>query len=71
MFFIFGSEGAAQAQIAVAGIKVFVLCYGGTAKNSLNFLRYDKYMHMVATNNIKVEPQRLPPTERAANFHSL
>ena len=68
---IFGSEGATQAQITDAGVKVFVLCYGGTAKNSLDCLRYDKYMHMVATNNIKVEQQRLPPTERAANFHSL
>ena len=37
----------------------------------MDSLRYAKYMNMLATNTIKVDPQRLPPTERAAYFHSL
>ena len=28
-------------------------------------------MNMVATNSMKIDPHRLPPTERAAYFHSL
>ena len=39
--------------------------------DSLDSLRYAKYMNMLATNTMKVDPQRLTPTERAAYFHSL
>ena len=32
-------------------------------------LRYAKFMEMVSTGNI--DPRKLPPTERAARYHSL
>ena len=47
---LFGSEDATQAQIAEAGLTVFALCYGGNAGESLDRLRYDKYMNMIVTN---------------------
>ncbi len=33
-------------------------------------LRYARYM-VVAVTSSKVEPQELPPTERAAHYHNL
>ena len=39
--------------------------------DSLNGLRYAKYMEMVSTSKKSIDPQKLPPTERAAYFHSL
>ena len=68
---LFGCEGAKQTQIAQAGLAVFASCYGGKIGDSLDSLRYEKYMSMIATNTMKIDPQRLPPTERAAYFHSL
>ena len=68
---LFATDGATQAQISEAGLSLFAVCYGGNAGDSLNHLRYEKYMDMVATSTSKIEPQRLPPTERAAYFHCL
>lgn len=57
-------------EIGKAGCKLFVLMYGGKKHDSLSDLRYVKYMQMV-TSSKKVEPHKLPPTTRAAFFHSL
>ena len=56
--------------VGTAGCQLFVLMYGGNRIESLNTLRYVKYMEMVASSK-KIEPQKLPPTPRAAYFHSL
>ena len=68
---LFGTDGATQAQISEAGLSLFAVCYGGNAGGSLNYLRYEKYMNMFATSMSKIEPQRLPPTERVEYFHCL
>ena len=44
--------------------------YGGKQPDSLNNIRYKKFMEMTSCGN-KVEPERLPPTERTAFFYSL
>ncbi len=52
------------------GCKLFVLMYGGKKNDSLNNLRFVKYMEMV-TSSKKIESHKLPPTARAAFFPSL
>ena len=44
--FIVWSDDATQAQISEAGLWFFAVCYGGNAGDSLNHLRYEKYMDM-------------------------
>ncbi len=62
--------GATQEEIACAGCQVFLNLYGGKATDSLTSLRYSKFMEMMSNGKV-LEPERLPPTERAAFFHSL
>ncbi len=50
-----------------AGVCLFVIPFGGRQKDYLNFLRY---VEMVSSNKV-IDQQKLPPTERAAHFHSL
>lgn len=57
-------------QIGEAGARLFVIMYGGKETDCLNALRYAKYMEMV-TSTKKIDPHKLPPTERAAHYHSL
>lgn len=61
---------ATPDQIGEAGVRLFVIVYGGKASDSLNTLRYAKYMEMVSSAR-NVDPQKLPPTTRAAYYHSL
>ncbi len=69
---LFGIDGVTKAaQISEAGLLLFAACYGGKIGDSLDHLRHEKYMHMVATSMSNIEPQRLPQTERAAYFHCL
>ena len=67
----FHLEGCKQEQIGEEGIQLFKLMYSCTKDISLNSLRYTKYMDLIASQNIKVLPEKLPPTERAAYLHSL
>ena len=60
-----------QEEIGKAGIRLFVLLYDGKREESLNRLRFTKFMEMVSSNKTSLDPQKLPPTERAAYFHSL
>ena len=43
----------------------------GKHNDSLNSLRYKKFMEKISTNTVHVVPQSLPPTSAAAKFHSL
>ena len=66
------SEHSATAeQISKAGTRLFVITYGGKQEDSLNSLRYIKFMEMVSSSKASLDPQKLPPTERAAHYHSL
>lgn len=57
-------------EVGNAGIRLFLILYSGSTKDTLATLRYARYMAMMARSNT-VEPKRLPPTERAAYYHSL
>ena len=61
---------ASTEDVGLAGIRLFVHLYGGKQTDSLNNFRYMKFMEMTSCGK-KVEPERLPPTERTAFFHSL
>ena len=62
---------ATAEQIGKAGNRLFIILYGGKQEDSLNRLRYAKFMEMVSSAKTSIDPQKLPPTERAAYFHSL
>lgn len=55
-------------EIGEAGVKLFISLYGGKNNDTLSCLRYLRYMKMTSS---KLQPEKLPPTERAAHFHSL
>ena len=57
-------------QVGKAGARLFAILFGGKHGDDLNYLRYVKFLEMVSASKI-VDPQKLPPTERAAHFHSL
>ena len=61
---------ATTEDVCTAGCRLFVVLYGGKSHESLQNLRYVKFMEMVSTSS-NIDPQKLPPTENAANFHSL
>ena len=55
-------------EVGSAGL--FYLLYGGTKTHTLTSLRYARYMAVMVASS-KVDPQQLPPTERAAHYHSF
>ena len=61
---------ATVEQVGEVGVRLFVIVFGGKQSDSLNTLRYAKYMEMVASAK-NIDPQKLPPTARAAHYHSL
>ncbi|KAL8570759.1 hypothetical protein ACOMHN_006909 [Nucella lapillus] len=56
-------------EIEEAGEKAVVLLYGGEEKDSLNHLRYVKYVQKVATSTKSFQPSSLPPSSSAAKYH--
>lgn len=44
--------------------------FGGKSTDTLSGMRHKKYIDMVSTSN-SVQPENLPPTERASFFHAL
>ena len=67
---VMSDPDATVEQVGEAGIRLFVIMYGGKQSDSLNNLRYAKFMEIVSLNKATLDPQKLPPTERAAFFHS-
>ena len=67
---VFLSFESTQENVGEEGAKLFVMLYGGKTTDRLNELRYSRYMNMAAKSS-KIRPEALPPTERAAHFHSL
>ena len=60
-----------QEDVHKAGSDLFALSYGAEAGTNLDYLRYLKHMQAVTTSSGVFEPQKLPPTDRAAYFHNL
>ena len=63
-------RGASAEQIGEAGVRLIVIVNGGKKADSLNILHCAKYMEIVASTK-KIDPHKLPPTARAAYYHSL
>ena len=68
---LFNCSNVTQEQVAEAGLRLFDLMYQGKSEDSLNRLRYARYMHLISDSVSKIKPEILPPTERAAHFHYL
>ena len=67
---IFCDSNATPVQIGAAGLRRYVFLYGGKDTDNLPSLCFEKYMKMASTTS-SVKPEKLPPTERAAYFHSF
>ena len=61
---------AKNEEVSKAGIRLFVILYGSKNGESINKLRYAKFMEISSPKNV-LDPQKLPPTEGAAYYHSL
>ena len=57
--------------MAEAALRHFVSMYQGKSDDSLNLLRYARYMHLTSDSLSKIKPEILSLTERAAHFHCL
>ena len=67
----FGNFASEQSQIGHAGCEIFKNMYGGKSHDTLTTLRHAKFMESVTTTLSPLEPSLLPPTQRAAYYHSL
>jgi len=66
-----GDVDISQEDIIKAGESALVCLYGGSEKDNLNTLRYQRFKEKVTTCSKTVEAQTLPPTSAAAKYHSL
>lgn len=66
---ILGTPNASRLDIIEAGLKLLTIIYGGNTSYSLNHLRYVTYMKQLATGKTQLNPEKLPPTENAAQYH--
>lgn len=66
---ILGTPNASRLDIIEAGLKLLTIIYGGNTSYSLNHLRYVTYMNQLATGKTQPNPEKLPPTENAAQYH--
>ena len=53
-----------------AALKLFLILYGGSINDTVTTFRYTSYMNLLASSKSPVEPEKLPPTENAAENHS-
>ena len=67
---VFCDSNTTPEEIGAAGLRIYVLLYGGKDTDNLPSLPFAKYMKMASTTP-SVKPEKLPPTERAAYFHSF
>ena len=67
---IFLANSSSTDEIGEAGIELFILMFNGKIGDTLTELIYNNYMKMAAYSS-KIVPSKLPPTERAALYHSL
>ena len=67
---IFSDSSASHLEILEAGIRLFLLLYGAK-ETTLNMHRYVTYTRLNYSSKNQVKPEKLPPTESAAEFYSL
>ena len=54
-------------EVRKAGARLFVIVYGGKQEDSLNFLRYVKFMDMVSSSK-EIDRQKLPPYRESSTL---
>ena len=62
---------SAVSDVVSAGEKALVSLFGGKPGVGLNALRHQRYFEKLPSKTSHIEPQNLPPTAAAAQFHSL
>ena len=67
---LMGDFSVTPEEVGRAGIRLFLILFGGKDGDSLNSVHYVKFLEMVSASKV-VDPHKLPPTERAAHFHSI
>lgn len=67
---VFMSPSSSKQDIEQAGEDAMLEIYGCTTSLSLNAARVTKFLLKVATSTQYVSPEKLPPTNEAAAFHS-
>ena len=65
---VLGKAGATSPDVLAAGLQLLVIIYGGKPDETLNHLRYCRYMSMIASC-MTPNASRLTPTENAAKYH--
>lgn len=69
---VFETPRTSCERIIKAGEKAMAFLYSnGEEERSLNSLGYVKYQQKLVTSTSSIEPQQLPPTSAAAQFHSM
>jgi hypothetical protein len=53
------------------GLQLMVLLYDGKTDDNLNKMQYAAYCNLSSTSKNVPQPEKLPPTERAASYHIL
>ena len=66
---VFLQDENSQANVESAGIKLLIKMYLGREGDTLNELRYAGYMNTLASSQLSIGSETLPPTESAARFH--
>ena len=59
---------ASRDDVIAAGFKLMTVLYDGVFDDSLNNLRYVRYMNVLSTWKMLPNPERLSPTENTAMF---
>ena len=67
---IFLQPGETHDTVQTAGENIFLALYNGAKIQSLDILRYCKFLQKVQTKSTNLHVQSLPPTSDAARFHS-
>ena len=68
---IFTTTRSSREEIIAAGEKALVVLYGGKTDDTLDTLRHVKYIQKLSSCTTTLQPNKLPPTSAAAQFHSL
>jgi len=62
---------SAVSDVVAASEKALVALFGGKPGVGLDSLRYQQYFEKLATKTSHIQPQNLPPSAAAAQFHRL
>ena len=68
---VFTTTRSSREEIIAAGEKALVVLYGGKTGDTLDTLRHVKYIQKLSSCTTTLQPNKLPPTSAAAQFHSL